>query len=312
MKHLHWILIFYLWKLASTRVIIDDFSFESTARNRRSAIEFYALIQCHQPSTIALRAYGDYGCFCGVGGNGNSPLDATDGCCKTHDDCYRPLKNSISKSYSESFMMAMCGELCVPYSKTCKNGTIVCDSDNSPLSMAVCECDKAASICFAGARSTYDKRLGNVDPNIWCTEESNVTDLLSQLENKDHPKSTVASEPSNQILHEHSTTADLEVTPYTNWSLTKAKIFEENFGDEGMYDNTYNDDVIQHLPVYPRLPNATEDTVLLARLRVFEGEITEKSPGGSGSRVKQNLILLVLPMFQWISLFYESIYSNIS
>nr|AHJ09549.1 phospholipase A2 [Protobothrops mangshanensis] len=97
--------------------------------------------------------YGSYGCYCGKGGQGQ-PQDASDRCCFVHDCCYGRVNGCSPKMdfyrYSE------------------ENGDIVCEANN-PCTKEICECDKAAAICFRDNINTYDNKYWNV-PTESCQE----------------------------------------------------------------------------------------------------------------------------------------------
>nr|AHJ09546.1 phospholipase A2 [Trimeresurus erythrurus] len=99
--------------------------------------------------------YGPYGCYCGAGGRGR-PQDASDRCCFVHDCCYGRVNGCDPKDdfykYSE------------------ENGDIVCEEDN-PCTKEICECDKAAAICFRDNIETYQNKYWSY-PAKYCKEES--------------------------------------------------------------------------------------------------------------------------------------------
>nr|ABU68556.1 PLA2(IIA)-Cau1 [Causus rhombeatus] len=87
-------------------------------------------------------SYSSYGCYCGWGGQGR-PQDPTDRCCFEHDCCYGQMND--------------CNPKLAHYSYSFKNGDIVCESDN-PCLRDLCECDRAAAICFGENLNTYDRK----------------------------------------------------------------------------------------------------------------------------------------------------------
>nr|XP_008123939.2 PREDICTED: basic phospholipase A2 Sms-N6 [Anolis carolinensis] len=91
---------------------------------------------------IALFEYTSYGCHCGLGGRGQ-PRDATDRCCFTHDCCYGKLKD--------------CKTTTDKYKYTIKDGVITCGEGTS-CEKQICECDKAAALCFKDNLKTYDEK----------------------------------------------------------------------------------------------------------------------------------------------------------
>nr|AHJ09532.1 phospholipase A2 [Trimeresurus borneensis] len=97
--------------------------------------------------------YSDYGCFCGAGGQGQ-PQDATDRCCFVHDCCYGKVNSCNPK-------MAF-----YKYSSTMSD--ITCE-DSMGCPKKVCECDKAAAICFRDNLKTYDNKYWNI-PSENCQE----------------------------------------------------------------------------------------------------------------------------------------------
>nr|AJA90800.1 acidic phospholipase A2 [Azemiops feae] len=99
--------------------------------------------------------YGSYGCFCGAGGQGR-PQDASDRCCFVHDCCYGKVTGCDPKMDS--------------YTYSEENKAIVCGGDN-PCKKEVCECDKAAAICFRDNLDTYNKEYWFY-PASNCQEES--------------------------------------------------------------------------------------------------------------------------------------------
>nr|Q6EER3.1 RecName: Full=Basic phospholipase A2 Sct-N6; Short=svPLA2; AltName: Full=Phosphatidylcholine 2-acylhydrolase; Flags: Precursor [Sistrurus tergeminus]AAR14163.1 N6b basic phospholipase A2 [Sistrurus tergeminus] len=103
----------------------------------------------------AIPSYSSYGCYCGWGGRGR-PKDATDRCCFVHDCCYEKLTDCSPKTDT--------------YSYSLKSGVIICGG-NDPCKKQICECDKAAAVCFGENLSTYKKRY-MFYPDFLCTDPS--------------------------------------------------------------------------------------------------------------------------------------------
>ncbi|XP_078497184.1 phospholipase A2, membrane associated-like [Lissotriton helveticus] len=101
-----------------------------------------------------LTDYGEYGCFCGVGGYGQ-PVDATDWCCQKHDCCYAKLEQSG------------CHPKADPYEFSVSNGNVACGRSLSDCGRQVCECDKTAVLCFKANLDTYDPKLAT-KINLTC------------------------------------------------------------------------------------------------------------------------------------------------
>nr|AHJ09550.1 phospholipase A2 [Protobothrops mangshanensis] len=99
--------------------------------------------------------YGSYGCYCGKGGQGR-PQDATDRCCLMHDCCYENLTGCKTKTD--------------PYPYSRENGVMVCGDDDL-CKKEVCECDRAAAICFRDNLDTYQNKYW-LYPASKCKEES--------------------------------------------------------------------------------------------------------------------------------------------
>nr|AID56658.1 gintexin acidic subunit precursor [Gloydius intermedius] len=99
--------------------------------------------------------YRSYGCYCGAGGQG-WPQDASDRCCFVHNCCYRKVTG--------------CDPQLDVYSYTEENGDIICGGDDS-CQTQICECDRAAAICFRDNMGTYDYKYWRFSPRN-CQEES--------------------------------------------------------------------------------------------------------------------------------------------
>nr|Q2PG83.1 RecName: Full=Acidic phospholipase A2 PePLA2; Short=svPLA2; AltName: Full=Phosphatidylcholine 2-acylhydrolase; Flags: Precursor [Protobothrops elegans]BAE72888.1 Phospholipase A2 [Protobothrops elegans] len=100
-------------------------------------------------------SYSAYGCYCGWGGRG-TPKDATDRCCFVHDCCYGKVTG--------------CNPKLGKYTYISENGDIICGGDGP--CKEVCECDRAAAICFRDNLDTYDRKTYWKYPASNCQEDS--------------------------------------------------------------------------------------------------------------------------------------------
>nr|WVG99552.1 phospholipase A2 [Pseudonaja textilis] len=112
-----------------------------------SLVEFRILIKCANHNSRNVLDYADYGCYCGKGGSG-TPVDELDRCCQAHDYCYDDAEKLPACNYLFS------GPYWNPYSYKCNEGEITCTDDNDECAAFICNCDRTAAICFAGA--TYN------------------------------------------------------------------------------------------------------------------------------------------------------------
>nr|Q9I900.1 RecName: Full=Acidic phospholipase A2 D; Short=svPLA2; AltName: Full=APLA; AltName: Full=Phosphatidylcholine 2-acylhydrolase; Flags: Precursor [Naja sputatrix]AAF82186.1 acidic phospholipase A2 [Naja sputatrix] len=115
--------------------------------------QFKNMIQCTVPNR-SWWDFADYGCYCGRGGSG-TPVDDLDRCCQVHDNCY-----------GEAEKISRCWPYFKTYSYECSQGTLTCKGGNDACAAAVCDCDRLAAICFAGA--PYNDNNYNIDLKARC------------------------------------------------------------------------------------------------------------------------------------------------
>ncbi|XP_055511215.1 phospholipase A2-like [Leucoraja erinacea] len=115
----------------------------------RDLWRFNKLIKCAIPGSIPLLTFNNYGCYCGLGGQGE-PVDDLDRCCQTHDKCY-----GAASKMGCTFLK---NPKAVGYKFTCSEKTVTCDSKNNKCAKFVCECDSNAAACFAKAFPTYNPK----------------------------------------------------------------------------------------------------------------------------------------------------------
>ncbi len=111
-----------------------------------------------RPKAMKRSEYWDYGCYCGRGGAG-TPVDATDTCCQTHDQCWEAVSKATGKScYSVTYKRAYLD----------KNGKKTTDcsqwdvnrrcAGNVGAPLDCCTCDLEAVQCFQSARGSYNTK----------------------------------------------------------------------------------------------------------------------------------------------------------
>nr|ABK63569.1 PLA2-7 precursor [Demansia vestigiata] len=117
-------------------------------------LQFGSMITCANSNSRPAWHYMDYGCFCGAGGRG-TPVDDLDRCCQVHDDCYGEAERLPSCNPYRNF-----------YSYECHGAEPTCTIGNDRCAAFICNCDRIAAICFAGA--TYDDAHWNIDSTPPC------------------------------------------------------------------------------------------------------------------------------------------------
>ncbi|KAJ0019551.1 hypothetical protein NQD34_007120 [Periophthalmus magnuspinnatus] len=114
----------------------------------RAVWQFRAMILCTMPDSFPILDYTDYGCYCGLGGSGE-PVDELDRCCQIHDQCYSDAMQHkdcwpiLDNPYTHKYHYSC--------DKTTKTLTCLSKEKNGPCEQFICECDRKAAICFAGA-----------------------------------------------------------------------------------------------------------------------------------------------------------------
>ncbi|XP_078523795.1 phospholipase A2, minor isoenzyme-like [Lissotriton helveticus] len=146
-------------KLFLAALLLAVAAAEYGAPDMKALWNFRSMIKCAIPSSDPLLDYNDYGCYCGLGGEG-TPLDALDRCCEVHDSCYRQAKKHpscggiVDNPYTEN------------YSHSCSGTTITCSSKNNACEAFICDCDRNAANCFS--KPGYNSAYKNVDKKKHC------------------------------------------------------------------------------------------------------------------------------------------------
>ncbi|NXH10206.1 PA21B Phospholipase, partial [Bucco capensis] len=125
----------------------------------RALWNFRKMIKCTLPSSHPLLDFGDYGCYCGLGGSG-TPVDELDRCCQVHDNCYSEAKKQ------ESCKFLWDSPYTEIYSFTCSDKEVTCSSKNNECETFVCNCDRAAAMCFA--KAPYNPQHHKLDNKTYC------------------------------------------------------------------------------------------------------------------------------------------------
>ncbi|NWX36358.1 PA21B Phospholipase, partial [Notiomystis cincta] len=120
---------------------------------------FRKMIKCTLPDSHPLLDFADYGCYCGLGGSG-TPVDELDRCCQVHDNCYTQAKEL------DSCKFLLDNPYTKSYSYSCSGGQITCSSKNKECAMFICNCDRAAALCFS--KAPYNPEYKNLNINKYC------------------------------------------------------------------------------------------------------------------------------------------------
>jgi len=149
------------------------------------------MVQCYQPylSVDDVFDYTKYGCHCGTGTVGTA-LDATDQCCKDHDECYARAGEMSNKTQ-------------VTYKYQCPTTVIACGDEDGTFERFVCECDRKAASCFKNSRQSFDPATFNVTdraeccsvspPSDKCEQWSGEWDISVRLDTADNATTTTAT-----------------------------------------------------------------------------------------------------------------------
>ncbi|XP_070541841.1 phospholipase A2 AP-PLA2-II-like [Ptychodera flava] len=139
----------------------------------RSVVQMAPFIDCVTGIGYfqSLRDYVDYGCFCGTGGGG-SPVDGTDACCKTHDECYGKWIDDGTCTSTETYTIWYDYTLSKCYTEdaemTCKSADDYEGSyrTSGECRQAMCECDLEIATCLGQNREDYNDDFYNYDQEL--------------------------------------------------------------------------------------------------------------------------------------------------
>ncbi|NXU34767.1 PA21B Phospholipase, partial [Drymodes brunneopygia] len=142
-----------------TSLCLSTVSAASAEVSPRAVWLLRKMIKCTQPESHPLLDFADYGCYCGLGGSG-TPVDELDRCCQIHDNCYTKAKEL------ESCRFLLDNPYTKSYSFSCSEGQITCSSKNKECAMFICNCDRAAAMCFS--KAPYNPEYRKLDTDKYC------------------------------------------------------------------------------------------------------------------------------------------------
>lgn len=145
------------------RLLQDEETAEADeSLGKRAIYQLADMIKCTTGRSIWKYAF--YGCWCGKGGKG-SPVDATDSCCKTHDECYTSLKDAGTcghfQLYFENYDYSTSDCQTANATITCTGGT----GNTTTCADELCLCDKALAECLGA--SPFDRNFKHY-PKFLC------------------------------------------------------------------------------------------------------------------------------------------------
>lgn len=111
-----------------------------------------------------------YGCYCGWGNAGDDkvPIDATDACCKVHDDAWGAA--------GAGGRLGANGQACScstePYTYTSNNGVVTCNANQGACATYCCNADVAFTTCVNAAAASYNPTCRGVD-RATCSTDGN-------------------------------------------------------------------------------------------------------------------------------------------
>merc|ERR1719270_1256937 len=133
-----------------------DLNFEQLKQLDRNVVQMYDIVHkktnCSFLSLLSLSSYGNW---CGMGNNGQPPLDQVDECCQHHDLCYdnvmtselchlpHPLLVSYSWSSAEDNTTLLCDD-CASH----KSLSQTSEEEGSQCSCQTCMCDLQLATCL--------------------------------------------------------------------------------------------------------------------------------------------------------------------
>ncbi|XP_059823464.1 acidic phospholipase A2 E-like isoform X2 [Hypanus sabinus] len=130
-------------------------------RFKRQLEQLGSMIECRvgEGRWLTWIDYLDYGCYCGIGGQGQ-PLDGIDGCCRLHDICYGKLESKGGCRWYHypywTHYTWICG----------RKQSLACVDPHGTCARSVCDCDKKLVDCFS--RSSYDPDLRGINKDVMC------------------------------------------------------------------------------------------------------------------------------------------------
>merc|ERR1712227_164301 len=158
MLFLHTLKIFLVMMVLGSGSSNSELSIDQLKQLDRNVVQMYDIVHkktnCSFLSLLSLSSYGNW---CGMGNNGQDPLDQIDQCCQHHDLCYDTVMNSglchlphpllVSYSWSsdevEGNTTLLCDD-CASHKSLSQSS----EEEGSQCSCQTCMCDLQLATCL--------------------------------------------------------------------------------------------------------------------------------------------------------------------